>query len=54
LLAISDQRSDGGWEDIRQDGRGETITGRYGTTYATAMNCLFLSVPEGLLPIFRR
>lgn len=51
---LSDQRSDGGWPDVRQDGRGEKVVGRYGITYATSMNCLFLSVPEGLLPIFRR
>jgi hypothetical protein len=26
----------------------------YGASYATAMNCLFLALPEGLLPIFQR
>ena len=26
----------------------------YGDSYATAMNCLFLALPEGLLPIFQR
>jgi hypothetical protein len=54
LKTLADQRSDGGWQDVREDGRGERIIGRYGITYATAVNCLFLSVPEGMLPIFRR
>lgn len=37
------QRADGSWSDSR-----------YGDSYATAMNCLFLALPEGLLPIFQR
>jgi hypothetical protein len=37
------QRADGSWEDER-----------YGDAYATAMNCLLLALPEGLLPIFQR
>lgn len=39
----SEQRPDGGWSDER-----------YGACYATAMNCLVLSVPDGLLPLFER
>lgn len=37
------QTKDGAWSDPR-----------YGDCYATAMNCLFLALPEGLLPIFQR
>ena len=37
------QAPDGSW-------RGRT----YGDCYATAMNCLVLAIPEGLLPIFQR
>ena len=52
---LADQEADGTWQDLRPGGRGTgLLRGRYGDAYATAMNCLFLSVPEGLLPIFRR
>ena len=37
------QRSDGSWADRN-----------YGDCYATAVNCLFLALPEGLLPVFQR
>ena len=37
------QEKDGSWKDER-----------YGKCYATAMNALFLSLPDGLLPIFQR
>jgi hypothetical protein len=37
------QEPDGSWKDER-----------YGKSYATAMNALFLALPEGLLPIFQR
>ena len=40
---LGEQRADGSWEDTQ-----------FGACYATAMNCLFLSMPEGLLPIFQR
>ncbi len=40
---LSRQKADGSWEDPR-----------YGDAYATAMNCLLLALPEGLLPIFQR
>lgn len=40
---LAEQRSDGSW-------RGR----RYGDGYATAVNCLFLALPDGLLPIFQR
>jgi hypothetical protein len=41
--AVREQRADGGWGDER-----------YGACYATAMNCLVLSMPDGLLPLFER
>jgi len=41
LLRTQDE--DGGWKGSR-----------FGTCYATAVNCLVLSLPEGLLPIFQR
>ena len=37
------QRPDGSWSD-----------NQFGACYATSMNCLFLAIPEGLLPIFQR
>lgn len=37
------QGRDGGWQDPR-----------YGDVYATAMVCLVLALPEGLLPVFQR
>lgn len=40
---LTQQHSDGSWHDER-----------FGDTYATAMNCLFLALPDGLLPIFQR
>lgn len=40
---VSAQRNDGAWGDQR-----------YGACYATAMNCLVLSMPDGLLPLFER
>ncbi len=51
LLAA--QRADGAWEDVRYSS-GRKITARYGTSYATATNCLVLSLPESQLPIFAR
>ncbi|MBK7645384.1 MAG: hypothetical protein IPJ19_20495 [Planctomycetes bacterium] len=41
VLALQDK--DGSWTDPR-----------YGKCYATAMNALFLALPDGLLPIFQR
>ena len=40
---LRDQRADGSWRNPR-----------YGDAYATAMNCLVLAIPAGLLPIFQR
>jgi hypothetical protein len=40
---IASQGQDGSWRDPR-----------YGDCYATAMNCLVLALPAGLLPIFQR
>ena len=43
LRVLASQREDGSWRDPN-----------FGDCYATAMNCLFLALPEGLLPIFQR
>ena len=51
---IVTQEADGSWVDRRHEVGGRKIDGRYGSAYATAMNCLFLALPEGLLPIFQR
>ena len=51
---LTAQRSSGAWIDRRYDARGNRIEDRYGSAYATAMNVLYLSVPEGRLPIFQR
>ena len=40
---LKSQNEDGSWTGAQ-----------YGDCYATAMNCLFLALPEGLLPIFQR
>jgi len=40
---LSTQKADGSWTD-----------GRYGDSYATAINCLVLSMNQELLPIFQR
>jgi hypothetical protein len=50
---VAAQRADGSWEDVRHSARGRII-GRYGASYATATNCLVLSLPESQLPIFAR
>lgn len=50
---VAAQRPDGAWEDVRH-GKGGRVLGRYGTSYATATNCLVLSLPESQLPIFAR
>jgi len=42
-LIVRTQRADGGWRGLR-----------YGDSYATAVNCLVLATPEGVLPIFQR
>lgn len=51
---IREQRPDGSWADARYEAGGKRIEGRYGAPYATAVNLLVLSVPEGLLPAFQR
>lgn len=48
------QDEDGAWRDERFDAAGRDVVGRYGKAYATAMNVLYLSVPEGILPFFQR
>lgn len=40
---LTAQRADGAWSDER-----------FGDAYATAMSCLVLALPEGLLPVFQR
>ena len=60
---LTAQRKDGSWMDHRWVLVGEPVNGRYrssavdgryGSAYATAINCLFLALPDGLLPIFQR
>jgi hypothetical protein len=51
---LTSQSPDGSWPDERSDGRERRGPGRFGACYATSMNVLYLSVPEGILPIFRR
>ena len=40
---LADQSAAGSWHDAQ-----------FGDCYATAMNCLFLAIPDGMLPIFQR
>lgn len=42
-LLLRQQKRDGSWNSLS-----------YGAAYATAMNCLVLGIPEGVLPIFQR
>ncbi len=42
-LVLNEQRADGSWGDES-----------FGSCYATAMTCLFLSIEDGLLPLFER
>ncbi len=39
---------------VDQNENGSWSSSLFGDSYATAMNCLFLAVPDGLLPIFQR
>ncbi|MFT7676065.1 MAG: hypothetical protein ACI8QC_000031 [Planctomycetota bacterium] len=48
------QHADGSWEDRRLSAGGDPVVARYGGAYATAVNCLFLAVPRGSLPVFTR
>lgn len=48
------QRPDGAWEDRRLTGSGDIEKDRFGSSYATAVNCLVLSVSRGTLPVFTR
>ncbi|MEZ6013953.1 MAG: hypothetical protein R3F49_02460 [Planctomycetota bacterium] len=50
---VAAQRADGAWDDVR-NGAGGRVHGRYGTSYATATNCIVLSLPESQLPILAR
>lgn len=42
---LGTQEADGSWRDEEK---------RYGSVYATAVNCLVLAIPDGLLPIYQR
>jgi hypothetical protein len=46
---LTSQREDGSWTEVRPLREAD-----FGDCYATAMNCLFLAIPDGLLPIFQR
>lgn len=51
---LGSQNEDGSWSDLRHDDRGRSVRERYGSSYATSMNCLFLALPGGVLPILQR
>ena len=44
---LNNQAEDGSWS-------GEDQGSGYGAAYATAINALFLAIPDGMLPIFQR
>lgn len=48
------QEPDGHWSDERIGASAVKIKGQYGSSYATAVNCLFLTIPHSTLPIFMR
>ncbi|MCB9911202.1 MAG: terpene cyclase/mutase family protein [Planctomycetes bacterium] len=51
---IRSQEPDGSWSDRRMDPSGAWVQNQYGKSYATAVNCLVLSIPHSTLPIFTR
>lgn len=51
---LVDQLDNGSWPDLRHNERGVPVRDRYGSSYSTAMNCLFLALPGGVLPILQR
>lgn len=53
VRVVREQKENGSWVDRRHE-RGLPQEGMYGSSYSTAMNCLFLALPDGLLPIFQR
>ncbi len=46
------QQKDGSWP--ARATASANLEGPFGPSYATAMNCLFLALPDGYLPIFQR
>ena len=48
------QHPNGHWTDARTGASGVEVKGQYGKSYATAVNCLFLTIPHSTLPIFMR
>ncbi len=51
---LREQLADGSWPDIRSGPDDTRVENRFGSAYATAVNVLVLSVPEGLLPAYQR
>ena len=51
---IATQAENGSWNDVRLGPSGRTFINRYGTTYATSCNVLFLALPDDTLPLFHR
>ena len=54
LDLIRTQEKDGSWSDERAGTGGTTVKNQYGRSYATAVNCLVLTIPHSTLPIFMR
>jgi hypothetical protein len=53
-VLLRTQFPDGHWTDERTGASGVVVKGQYGASYATAVNCLFLTIPHSTLPIFMR
>ncbi|MDF1838427.1 MAG: terpene cyclase/mutase family protein [Planctomycetota bacterium] len=53
-VLLRTQEPDGHWPDERFGASGVVVKSQYGPCYATAVNCLFLTIPHSTLPIFMR
>ena len=51
---VASQSKSGKWDDVRLDAKGRRFINRYGPTYATSCNVLFLALPDDTLPLFHR
>ena len=54
LDLIRTQEKAGSWSDERAGAGGAVVRSQYGKSYATAVNCLVLTIPHSTLPIFMR
>ncbi|MEM1453339.1 MAG: hypothetical protein AAF957_13205 [Planctomycetota bacterium] len=51
---VASQSDSGSWDDVRYGPQGRKFINRYGASYATSCNVLFLAIPDDTLPLFHR